>query len=50
MVVGPDTRHAVATFGNGVEILGIRLLPGTAAVVLREFLSTILDRTMPLDG
>ena len=48
MVVGPDTKAALVSFEGPTEVLGIRLMPGVAASVLRESVCNILDRTVPL--
>ncbi|HUI71529.1 MAG TPA: helix-turn-helix transcriptional regulator [Spirochaetia bacterium] len=48
MVVGPDTKAALISFDKPTEILGIRLMPGVAASVLREDVSNLRDQTIPL--
>lgn len=47
-VVGPDTKAALLSLDEPTEIVGIRLMPGSAASVLGEDVRSILDQTVPL--
>ena len=49
LVVGPNLKAFVASFGGPTEIVGIRLKPGTAAAVLNENVKNTVDLEVSLE-